>query len=305
MFDQSLASTFGTRAWGPYSSGHVSHRSVTEDANHISAIQQSVRHETRGPTRKIEEAEDAYLVSSIMVSNPEYQLWDDRELVRCRPAKPMDVEFTDLRRCGRDYLPTIPDGVHFYLSRKWLAQLLELEEQAPDVELEPPSKGIDETLHGLASLFTPFFQADMELDRLYLSHLAMAVAWHVLRTYAGKSLGSTATSGYLSAARVKRAKELLSLAPTNSTSIDDIAHQCGLPPVRFVKAFEQTCGMHPMQWARSQRIELSKNRLFTTKLSLNEIAFECGFADQSHFNRTFVAATGFTPAVWRQARRGL
>nr|WP_289624624.1 AraC family transcriptional regulator [Sinorhizobium sp. 7-81] len=93
--------------------------------------------------------------------------------------------------------------------------------------------------------------------------------------------------------------------PANGFTIEAIAAECGLPPARFAKAFERTSGMHPMKWARSQRIELSKNRLFTTKLSLTEVAFECGFADQSHFTRSFAAATGVTPAAWRQARRGL
>ena len=38
-------------------------------------------------------------------------------------------------------------------------------------------------------------------------------------------------------------------------------------------------------------------------LALAQIAYECGFADQSHFTRVFTAAVGATPGAWRRARR--
>jgi len=36
---------------------------------------------------------------------------------------------------------------------------------------------------------------------------------------------------------------------------------------------------------------------------LAEIAQSCGFADQSHFSRTFRAVMGSSPAAWRRERR--
>jgi AraC family transcriptional regulator len=40
--------------------------------------------------------------------------------------------------------------------------------------------------------------------------------------------------------------------------------------------------------------------LKNTRLSLTEIAYTCGFADQGHFTRTFKAATGFLPKTFRK-----
>jgi AraC-like DNA-binding protein len=35
------------------------------------------------------------------------------------------------------------------------------------------------------------------------------------------------------------------------------------------------------------------------RASLSEIALACGFVDQSHFTRVFVARIGVTPGAWR------
>ncbi|MGB1004752.1 MAG: helix-turn-helix domain-containing protein [Salibacteraceae bacterium] len=43
-------------------------------------------------------------------------------------------------------------------------------------------------------------------------------------------------------------------------------------------------------------MDLLKN----TSLSTTEIAYECGFADQSHFIRTFKNLNGFTPKQYQK-----
>ncbi|OHV82583.1 AraC family transcriptional regulator [Rhizobium sp. LCM 4573] len=305
MLGQSLASTFGNRAWGPYAMDRVVHTSVTAEGHSLAAIHQALKGDFKGPTRHMEQGEDAYLITSSMATNPEYQLWEGTRFVEERPVRQAGIAMTDLRRCRKEYLPTVPDGVHFYIPRGRLATLLEQEGERPDYELEVSSADNDQQLYGLALLFLPMLDDTQVAEPAYLSHLASAVSWHMLTRYAGKQTLVNMNAEQLSPSRVKRAKELLSLMPGNGMTIEAIAAECHLPPARFAKAFERTCGTHPLKWARAQRIELSKHRLFATKLSLNEIAYECGFADQSHFTRSFAAATGHTPAVWRQARRGL
>ncbi|MBP1881840.1 helix-turn-helix domain-containing protein [Sinorhizobium mexicanum] len=305
MLGQSLASTFGMRAWGRYTRERVVHSTITEQGHSVAAIHQAVRDDIKGPTRHLEQGEDAYLITSHLVSNPAYQLWDGCRLVKQEPVREASIAVLDLRDCEREYLPTAPEGVHFYLSRPRLRELLEVEGDSGEFDLDVSTGRDDEELHGLALLFLPMLNGQVPAEAIYLGHLAMAVSWHVLTRYAGKQTVTRVNAERLSPTRTRKAKELLSMIPANGVTIEAIAAECGLPPARFAKAFERTCGMSPMKWARSQRIELSKHRLFATKLSLTEVAFECGFADQSHFTRSFSAATGLTPAAWRQARRGL
>jgi AraC family transcriptional regulator len=52
-------------------------------------------------------------------------------------------------------------------------------------------------------------------------------------------------------------------------------------------------------YIRNLRIEKSIQLLIAKKLTLSEIAYECGFADQSHFIRCFKDAMGMTPLTYR------
>ena len=74
------------------------------------------------------------------------------------------------------------------------------------------------------------------------------------------------------------------------------------PPVlegNFSKAFKETLGIAPHQWLIRRRIEVAKALLKSPSLSLARVALECGFADQSHFQRVFKAHVGVTPGQYR------
>jgi AraC family transcriptional regulator len=46
---------------------------------------------------------------------------------------------------------------------------------------------------------------------------------------------------------------------------------------------------------------LSKKKLRDDRLSLADVAAECGFSDHAHFTRHFARTVGVTPSAWRRA----
>mgnify|MGYP003694399309 CR=1 FL=1 len=54
--------------------------------------------------------------------------------------------------------------------------------------------------------------------------------------------------------------------------------------------FVVTLGVAPHKWLIEQRIVLSKEKLRDDRLSLSDVAAECGFSDQSHLTRHFQTA---------------
>jgi AraC family transcriptional regulator len=64
----------------------------------------------------------------------------------------------------------------------------------------------------------------------------------------------------------------------------------------FTKYFTCTLGEYMRKLKIDRSIRLIKNQ----NLSLTDIAFECGFADQSHFIRTFKELTGWLPKKFQQ-----
>jgi AraC family transcriptional regulator len=58
----------------------------------------------------------------------------------------------------------------------------------------------------------------------------------------------------------------------------------------------------PQAIVLGSRIEAAKHLLEQGSLSLGEVAYASGFADQSHLTRVLRQATGLTPARYRYER---
>ena len=91
-------------------------------------------------------------------------------------------------------------------------------------------------------------------------------------------------------------------APTSDgVPLKEVARECGLSVGHFSHAFRRTLGVAPHKWLIEQRIVLSKEKLRDGRLSLSDVAAECGFSDQSHLTRVFRQMVGVSPGAWRRA----
>ncbi len=89
--------------------------------------------------------------------------------------------------------------------------------------------------------------------------------------------------------------------PQAVCALKEVARECGLSVGHFSHAFRRTLGVAPHNWLIEQRIVLSKEKLRDDRLSLTDVAAECGFSDQSHLTRVFRQAVGVSPGAWRRA----
>ena len=83
--------------------------------------------------------------------------------------------------------------------------------------------------------------------------------------------------------------------------LKEVARECGISVGHFSHAFRHTLGVAPHKWLIEQRVALSKEKLRDGRLSLSDVAAECGFSDQSHLARHFQRIVGVTPGAWRRA----
>jgi AraC family transcriptional regulator len=78
-----------------------------------------------------------------------------------------------------------------------------------------------------------------------------------------------------------------------------LAAEVCVHPVHLARAFRQHYGCTVGDFVRDRRVSFAKERI-RSGTPLAEVAAEAGFADQSHFTRTFRIATGMTPAEFRR-----
>ena len=84
----------------------------------------------------------------------------------------------------------------------------------------------------------------------------------------------------------------------------ELASVVRLDPAYFCRAFRASFGEPPLQYVSRRRIERAQQLMLSTHTSLSQIAFDCGFADQAHFSRSFRRVAGDTPRAWRREHAG-
>jgi AraC family transcriptional regulator len=86
-------------------------------------------------------------------------------------------------------------------------------------------------------------------------------------------------------------------------SLEELAASVGRHPTHVARAFRREYGLTVCQYARALRLDWAASRLALADESLARVAFDAGFADQSHFTRAFRRHTGVTPGRYRELLR--
>ncbi|HYX70405.1 MAG TPA: AraC family transcriptional regulator [Terriglobales bacterium] len=103
---------------------------------------------------------------------------------------------------------------------------------------------------------------------------------------------------------LSQVQELLHARFAEPWTLAEIARSAEVHPAYLARSFRRHLGVTVGEYVRRLRVEFACRRLAADDAPLNGIAAEAGFADQSHFTRTFRRATGLTPARYRAARGG-
>lgn len=134
-------------------------------------------------------------------------------------------------------------------------------------------------------------------DRSALDAACHLLLHSVLRRHIDKGPGEVRAG--LSPSARRRITDLVEVHLDEALTLDRLAAEARLSVFHFAKMFRISFGMPPHRYLAARRIERAK-RLLQTQQPLGEVALACGYGSQSHFNRTFKAATQRTPGEWRR-----
>jgi AraC-like DNA-binding protein len=109
-------------------------------------------------------------------------------------------------------------------------------------------------------------------------------------------------SAYLRSVAESTAPSIPMIMETNfylNLSIEEFARMCHRSISSFKRDFQKHYGISPGRWLLERRLNHSAFLLQSTTMSVTEIAFDCGFADLSHFSKAFKGQFGQSPVMYR------
>ena len=99
---------------------------------------------------------------------------------------------------------------------------------------------------------------------------------------------------------VADAYEYLNEHYAEDCSLKTVAAALHVSPNYLHAVFVREVGITPLSYVTDKRVRRAKRLIAAGEKSMLEIAMETGFCSQSHFNKVFREATGYTPAAYRR-----
>lgn len=168
------------------------------------------------------------------------------------------------------------------------------------IEITPQPKFNDDFVKDAAKHLLAEVESGGATGTLYAESLMIALAARMIKNYSTARILSHEYKGGLAKHKLRLTVEFINEHLSEKLSLSALAALCDLSQFHFAKAFKLSTGLTPHNYVTQQRIERAKRMLAGTDKTIAEIAFSLGFADQSHFTKTFRRLNGVSPMFYRQ-----
>ena len=132
-------------------------------------------------------------------------------------------------------------------------------------------------------------------------HLLTMLICQLVHKHTAPAAPARPLLGGLSAKTARRVMDYIEHHLDERLTLRELAGFAGLSVFHFLRCFKQCVGIPPHAYVRERRIERAKQLLARGEATIAEVAFRCGFSDQSSFARTFHRIAGVTPREFRRA----
>lgn len=156
---------------------------------------------------------------------------------------------------------------------------------------EPLRLGGNSSLWLAARMYKEFGEKD-EFSAMALESISLELLVAASRQY-------TNTAERKPPRWLERVKEFLRENYSTPPGLNELALAAGVHPTHLARVFRQFECCTAGDYVRRVRIEKAKKEMISTNTPLVEIALNTGFADQTHFTRSFKRVTGLTPSEFR------
>ncbi|SEO14156.1 transcriptional regulator, AraC family with amidase-like domain [Cryobacterium luteum] len=154
------------------------------------------------------------------------------------------------------------------------------------------ASGIDLCLHMIRSDYGSSVANDVARGTIVSPHRDGGQAQFIQHPVPETELGNTRAS------RMWALKHL-----DEPVSLNDLAKHESVSVRTYTRHFRQEVGVSPLQWLNQQRIDLARQLLEETDLSIDQIAVEAGFGTATSLRQHLYAALRVSPSTYRNTFR--
>lgn len=159
-------------------------------------------------------------------------------------------------------------------------------------------------MHELAHTVVPVEELFGRWGALLEEELACAPAWDERFSIVDRALALRLRDADAPPADVARAWERLR-SSYGAVGVEQLARELRCSRKHLAARFREHVGVPPKLVARIHRFRRASDLLESSRASIAEVAFACGYFDESHLDRDFRAFAGTTPGAWRDDPRAV
>lgn len=172
--------------------------------------------------------------------------------------------------------------------------------KAERIELLPQFNLKDALIQQIVRALKADLESGCSAGRLYGESAAVMLAVHLLKTNAVSGQVIREYQGGLPNYKLCQILEYINEYLAQNIGLAELAEVVGISQYHFARQFKQSMGITPHQYLIRQRVERAKRLLLQGELSIADVAFQCGFANQGHLSHHFKRLLNTTPKAFRK-----
>ena len=168
------------------------------------------------------------------------------------------------------------------------------------VRIVPNFACLDELLYGVGLALLKECQ-NYSTHSIYTQFLLQTVTTHLIRQYSNLVEITTGTvAKQPTEHRLDRALKYINSNLHRHLSLCEIAREINVSKHYFCHLFAMHFGISPHRYILRKRVDKAKLLIRQhPEIKMVDVALDCGFSSQSHFNKQFRNLTGTIPSVYR------
>ena len=139
------------------------------------------------------------------------------------------------------------------------------------------------------------------MGKLYGDMLGMALALAIVKNHSNSSKVLRFAKGGLTKAKLSRVINYMHEHCQRDLRLSELADVVQTSIYHFSRLFHESVGIPPHRYLTQIRIERAKALLRVPRFNMAQIAAETGFANSSHFGKSFRRAVGVTPSKYKDS----